>query len=49
MAAVFGFSTNVSDFIAGIILIREIIQALSDSRGSSKEYLDLGHCGAAKS
>jgi hypothetical protein len=36
MAAAFGFS--IGDFINGIILVKDVIQALSDSRGSSKEY-----------
>lgn len=39
MAAGFGFSTG--DFIAGISLVQELIKALNDSRGSSKEYLEL--------
>jgi hypothetical protein len=39
MAATFGFS--IGDFISGIILVKDIVQALSDSRGSSKEYVDL--------
>jgi hypothetical protein len=38
MATGFGFST---DFIAGISLVQELINALNDSRGSSKEYLEL--------
>jgi len=39
MATGFGFSTG--DFIAGINLVQELIKALNDSRGSSKEYLEL--------
>jgi hypothetical protein len=39
MAVPFGFS--IGDFISGIILVKDIVQALSDNRGSSKEYLDL--------
>lgn len=39
MATGFGFSTG--DFIAGINLIQTLIKALSDSKGSSKEYLEL--------
>ena len=35
----FGFS--VSDFVAGINLVRELIKALEDSAGSSAEYRDL--------
>jgi hypothetical protein len=36
MAVPFGFS--VGDFINGILLAKDVIQALSDSRGSHKEY-----------
>jgi hypothetical protein len=39
MATGFGFSTG--DFLAGINLVQELIKALNDSRGSSKEYLEL--------
>jgi predicted HicB family RNase H-like nuclease len=39
MAVPFGFS--VGDFIAGINLVKDVIKALQDSRGSSKEYLEL--------
>jgi hypothetical protein len=39
MAAPFGFS--VGDFINGISLAKDVIQALSDSRGSSKEYSEM--------
>jgi hypothetical protein len=39
MATGFGFSTG--DFIAGVSLVQAVIRALSDSRGSSKEYLEL--------
>ena len=37
MAAAFGFSTG--DFINGINLVKDIVRALNDSKGSSKEYL----------
>ena len=39
MAAAFGFS--IGDFINGINLVKDVIQALSESRGSSKEYVEL--------
>ena len=39
MATGFGFSTG--DFIAGINLVKDVIKALQDSKGSSKEYLEL--------
>jgi uncharacterized protein YbjQ (UPF0145 family) len=39
MAAAFGFSAG--DFITGINLVKDIIKALNDSRGSSKEYLEV--------
>ncbi len=39
MADAFGFSTG--DFITGMKLVKDIIQALSDSRGSSKEYQEI--------
>ena len=39
MAAFFRFS--IGDFINGIHLVKEIIEALSESRGSSKEYVEL--------
>jgi hypothetical protein len=39
MATGFGFSTG--DFIAGINLVRDVVKALQDSKGSSKEYLEL--------
>lgn len=39
MAAAFGFSAG--DLIMGVNLIRNIIKALNDSKGSSKEYLEL--------
>jgi Fungal N-terminal domain of STAND proteins len=39
MSAGFGFS--VGDFISGIQLVRNLIKALKDSAGSSKEYLEL--------
>jgi CRISPR/Cas system CMR-associated protein Cmr5 small subunit len=39
MASAFGFSTG--DFIAGINLVKNLIKALNDSRGSSKEYLEV--------
>lgn len=35
------FGVSVSDFIAGINLIRELIKALEDSAGSSSEYREL--------
>jgi hypothetical protein len=35
----FGFSAT--DFVAGISLVKDLIQALQDSKGSSKEYLEL--------
>lgn len=38
MAAAFGFS--VSDFITAINLVRDVINALNDTNGSSKEYLE---------
>lgn len=39
MAVAFGFSTG--DFINGINLVKNIINALTESRGSSKEYLEI--------
>jgi len=36
-----GFGFGVSDFIASIGVLRGILKALSDSSGSSKEYLGL--------
>ena len=39
MAAAFGFS--VGDFVNGINLVKDVIKALKDSTGSSKEYLEL--------
>ena len=39
MVTPFGFS--VGDFVAGIELIRQLINALEDSAGSSSEYRDL--------
>lgn len=39
MAAAFGFSTG--DFISSINLVKSVIQALNDSKGSSKEYLEV--------
>jgi hypothetical protein len=39
MAAAFGFSTG--DFITSINLVKDIIKALNDSKGSSKEYLEV--------
>lgn len=39
MAAAFGFSTG--DIIMGINLVRDIIKALNETRGSSKEYLEV--------
>jgi hypothetical protein len=39
MATGFGFSAG--DFVAGINLVQGLITALNDSRGSSKEYLEL--------
>lgn len=39
MAAAFGFSTG--DFITSINLIKDLVKALNDSRGSSKEYLEV--------
>ena len=39
MATGFGFS--VGDFIAGINLVKDVIRALQDAAGSSKEYLEL--------
>ena len=37
--ATFGFSAG--DFVAGIGLVQDLIKALRDSKGSSKEYLEL--------
>lgn len=39
MAEAFGFSTG--DFINAIHLVKGIVKALNDSRGSSKEYLEV--------
>jgi hypothetical protein len=39
MAAFFGFSAG--DFMTGITLVKDIIKALNDSKGSSKEYLEV--------
>ena len=39
MAAAFGFSTG--DFINSINLVKDIIKALNDSKGSSREYLEV--------
>jgi hypothetical protein len=39
MATEFALSTG--DFIAGINLVQKLIKSLNDSRGSSKEYLEL--------
>ena len=39
MAAAFGFS--IGDFINGINFVKDVIQALSESRGSSNEYVEL--------
>lgn len=39
MADAFGFSAG--DFITGIKLVKDIIKALSDSKGSSKEYQEV--------
>ena len=39
--AAFGFS--VGDFVGGIELVRQLINALKSSAGSSKEYQDLIH------
>jgi hypothetical protein len=36
-----GFGFSVGDFISGINLIRDLINALEDSSGSSKDYHDL--------
>ena len=36
-----GFGFSVGDFISGLNLLRELIKALEDSSGSSKEYRDL--------
>ena len=36
-----GFGFSVGDFISGLELIRQLIKALEDSSGSSKEYRDL--------
>lgn len=36
-----GFGFAVGDFISGLELIRQLIKALEDSTGSSKEYRDL--------
>ncbi|KAF7514150.1 hypothetical protein GJ744_004475 [Endocarpon pusillum] len=40
MAATFGFS--VGDFINGIHFVKDVIQAVSESRGSSNKYVKLG-------
>ena len=39
MVAFFGFS--IGNFINGINLVKEVIQALSESQGSFKEYVEL--------
>jgi hypothetical protein len=39
MAPAFGFS--IGDFITSINLVKDIIKALNDSKGSSKEYLEV--------
>ena len=39
MASGFGFSAG--DIIAGIKLVKDLITAIQDSKGSSKEYLEL--------
>ena len=39
MAGAFGFSAG--DFVNGIILIKGLIQALQESRGSSQEFLEV--------
>lgn len=39
MASAFGFSAG--DFISGINLVQHIVRALNDSKGSSKEYLQV--------
>jgi hypothetical protein len=39
MADAFGFSTG--DFINSINLVKDIIKALNDSKGSSKEYVEV--------
>lgn len=36
-----GFGFSVGDFLSGLELIRQLIKALEDSSGSSKEYRDL--------
>jgi hypothetical protein len=39
MASAFGFS--VGDFINGIVLIKDLIQALQESSGSSEEFVEV--------
>jgi uncharacterized protein YbjQ (UPF0145 family) len=39
MASAFGFSPG--DFITTINLVKDIVKALNDSKGSSKEYLQV--------
>jgi hypothetical protein len=34
-------ASQLGDFISGIILVKDIVQALNDNRSSFKEYLDL--------
>ena len=36
-----GFGFSVGDFVSGISLVRNLIKALQDSGGSSREYLEL--------
>lgn len=36
-----GFGFSVGDFIAAINLVKDLAQALQDSKGSSKEYLEV--------
>ena len=39
MAGAFGFP--IGDFINGIIVIKDVIQALQESRGSSQEFVEV--------
>jgi hypothetical protein len=39
MASVFGFS--IGDFVIIFYLIKDIVRALNNSKGSSKEYLQV--------
>ena len=36
-----GFGLSLSNFVSGLSLVRDLIKALQDSRGFSKEYLQL--------